>query len=186
MESKRMRLSCACAAMLSLAACGRAAERQAPTSKPAATLSNETASAIPPPGTGPDARTPLGPVKPAIDPKSGEAAGQVVQRYGALIAQKRWSEAESLWGSADAVAQFGRQLRGDLAVHLEIGDLGEPEGAAGSIYVTMPVAFTSTGGRGGPVRKKAVVTLRRVNDVPGSTEAQRHWHIERIDWNAPA
>jgi hypothetical protein len=25
------------------------------------------------------------------------------------------------------------------------------------------------------------VILRRVNDVPGSTEAQRRWHIERID-----
>jgi hypothetical protein len=28
------------------------------------------------------------------------------------------------------------------------------------------------------------VVLRRVNDVPGSTEAQRRWHIERIDWGA--
>jgi hypothetical protein len=27
------------------------------------------------------------------------------------------------------------------------------------------------------------VVLRRVNDVPGSTEAQRRWHIERIDWS---
>jgi hypothetical protein len=181
-----MRLRCACVALLSLTACGRAADRQAPTSKPAATLSNETAPAIPPPGTGPDARTPFGPVKPAIDPKSAEAAGQVVQHYGALIEQRRWSESESLWGSADAAAQFDRQLRGDLAVHLEIGDLGEPEGAAGSIYVTMPVVFTSTGGPGGPVRQKAVVTLRRVNDVPGSTEAERRWHIERIDWSAAA
>jgi hypothetical protein len=25
-----------------------------------------------------------------------------------------------------------------------------------------------------------------VNDVPGSTEAQRHWHIERIDWGSGA
>jgi hypothetical protein len=123
--------------------------------------------------------------KGPIDPKSAEAAGHVVQHYGALIEQGRWSEAERLWGSADAAAQFDRQLSGNL-VHLEIGDLGEPEGAAGSIYVTMPVAFTSTGGRGGPVRKKAVVTLRRVNDVPGSTAAQRRWHIERIDWKAAA
>jgi hypothetical protein len=28
------------------------------------------------------------------------------------------------------------------------------------------------------------VILRRVNDVPGSTEAQRRWHIERIELNA--
>ena len=28
--------------------------------------------------------------------------------------------------------------------------------------------------------------LRRVNDVPGSTEAQRRWHIERIEWKTRA
>ena len=32
-----------------------------------------------------------------------------------------------------------------------------------------------------PYRKRQWIILRRVNDVPGSTEAQRHWHIERID-----
>ena len=32
------------------------------------------------------------------------------------------------------------------------------------------------------VERRATAVVRRVNDVPGSTEAQRHWHIERIDW----
>ena len=66
----------------------------------------------------------------------------------------------------------------DLEVeHLEIGDLSEPEGAAGSIFVTMPVVFYQ-----GTKRSPATVTLRRVNDVDGSTQAQRRWHIERIEW----
>jgi hypothetical protein len=30
-------------------------------------------------------------------------------------------------------------------------------------------------------RRAADVILRRVNDVPGSTEAQRRWHVERIE-----
>jgi hypothetical protein len=30
--------------------------------------------------------------------------------------------------------------------------------------------------------RSATAIVRRVNDVPGSTEAQRRWHIERIDW----
>jgi hypothetical protein len=34
------------------------------------------------------------------------------------------------------------------------------------------------------VSRQATAILRRVNDVPGSTEAQRHWHIERIDWGS--
>jgi hypothetical protein len=33
---------------------------------------------------------------------------------------------------------------------------------------------------GQPFHDKLTVTLRRVNDVPGSTEAQRRWRIERI------
>jgi homogentisate 1,2-dioxygenase len=53
------------------------------------------------------------------------------------------------------------------------------EGAAGSIYVTMPVLFYA-----GSKRSAANVILRRVNDVPGSTEAQRRWHIERVEWKA--
>jgi hypothetical protein len=71
-------------------------------------------------------------------------------------------------------------------VHLEIGNLGEPEGAAGSIYVTMPVIYYGDAKDGQPFRRSAEVILRRVNDVPGSTEAQRRWHIERIDWKDAA
>jgi hypothetical protein len=32
-----------------------------------------------------------------------------------------------------------------------------------------------------PERVEAKMILRRVNDVPGSTEAQRRWHIERVE-----
>ena len=63
--------------------------------------------------------------------------------------------------------------------HLEIGKLGETEGAAGSIYLTIPVSFY-----GASNRSAANVILRRVNEVPGSTKAQRRWHIERIEWKA--
>ena len=115
--------------------------------------------------------------KGAIDPKSVEAAGQVVQHYGALIEQDRFTEAAKYWGDAGAAAGFAKQLQSRGLNHLEIGDLGKPEGAAGSIYVTMPVVFYA-----GSKRSAAEVILRRVNDVPGSTEAQRRWHIERIDW----
>ena len=39
---------------------------------------------------------------------------------------------------------------------------------------------------GKDLRLPADVTLRRVNDVDGSTEAQRRWHIERIELKQPA
>jgi hypothetical protein len=129
--------------------------------------------------TVPDDLTPLPEPKGALDPKSVEAAGQVVQHYGALIEQGRFAEAAKYWGDAGAAAAFAKQLQSRGLNHLEIGNLGEPEGAAGSIYVTMPVLFYA-----GSKRSAANVILRRVNDVPGSTEAQRRWHIERVEWKA--
>ena len=139
---------------------------------------------VPSPGTGPDARTPLAEPKGPIDPKSAEAAGQVVQSYGALIEQGRWSEAEKLWGDSSAAAEFSGKLKGYADVHIEIGELGRMEGAAGSIYIPMPVIFYGKLKDGSAFRRPAEVTLRRVNDVPGSTEDQRRWHIARIDWKA--
>jgi hypothetical protein len=132
---------------------------------------------IPPPQTGPDARTPLAEPRGPIDPKSAEAAGQVVQHYGALIEQGRWAGAAHYWGNASAAASFGKQLQASTLTHLEIGKPGESEGAAGSIYLTMPVVFYNE-----RMRRPADIVLRRVNDVPGSTEEQRRWHIDRIEW----
>lgn len=113
--------------------------------------------------------------KGPIDPKSVEAAGQVVQHYGALIEQNRLGEAAKLWSDAKAATAFAKDLH--PWTHLQIGDLGETEGAAGSIYTTIPVVFY-----GDTFSNPAEVILRRVNDVPGSTEEQRRWHIERIEW----
>jgi hypothetical protein len=111
-----------------------------------------------------------------------EAAGQVVQHYGALIEQGRWTESWKLWSRPDSAKQFDRNWRQDSEVHMEIGKPGDTEGAAGSIYTTVPVVFYGKIKGGGSFRHTADVILRRVNDVPGSTEAQRRWHIERIEW----
>jgi len=119
--------------------------------------------------------------KGPIDPKSVEAAGQVVQHYGALIEQKRWAESRTLWSNADAAKEFERNWRDYSDIHLEIGNPGDMEGAAGSSYVTIPAIFYGDLKSGQPSRLEADVILRRVNEVPGSTEAQRRWHIERID-----
>jgi hypothetical protein len=132
----------------------------------------------------PDDRAPLAEPKGPIDPKSAEAAGQVVQRYGALIEQRRLAEAAKLWGDPDTAAQFALQLKRYPEAHLEIGKPGDAEGAAGSIYVTVPAVFYGKDQNGAAFRRAADVILRRVNDVPGSTAAQRRWHIERIDWAA--
>ena len=143
------------------------------------TAGNEAAPATKADST-PD-RTPLSEPKGPIDPKSAEAAGQVVQRFGALIEQGRWKEAEALFGDKAMAAKALAPLRGYWELRLEIGPLSEPEGAAGSVYVSMPISFFGKKVDGIHFRDAATVVLRRVNDVPGSTEAQRRWHISRID-----
>ena len=146
------------------------------TAPPASPAENASANV-----TLPDDRTPLEEPKGEIDPKSAEAAGQVVQHYGALIEQGRWMESWTLWSSLDAAKAFDRNWRNDSEVHMEIGKPGDMEGAAGSSYITVPAVFYGKTKQGGSFRNGATVTLRRVNDVPGSTEAQRRWHIERIE-----
>jgi hypothetical protein len=182
----RIQTSLFCVGVVALCACNRTVDQQVPANaeQPSNVVANEAQTPVPPPATGPNARTPLSEPQGPIDPKSTEAAGQVVQSYGALIEQGRFTEAEKLWGDADTARAFAAALRSYPDLHLEIGDLGDPEGAAGSIYVTMPVVFYGKEASGSPFRRKAEVTLRRVNDVPGSTEEQRRWHIERIDWHA--
>lgn len=140
------------------------------------------ASRVPAPSL-PDDRRPLEEPKGTIDPKSAEAAGQVVQHYAALIEQKHFADAAAHWGDQASAASFSSKLRANSENHLEIGKPGNMEGAAGSSYVTVPVVFYGVDAGGTSYRRAADVLLRRVNDVPGSTAAQRRWHIERIDWN---
>jgi len=90
------------------------------------------------PGGLPDDRTPLEEPKGAIDPKSAEAAGQVVQSYGALVEQGRFTEAEKLWRDAKRADGVSEELRRYAEVHLQVGKPEEPEGAAGSIFVNVP------------------------------------------------
>jgi hypothetical protein len=164
-------------AALALTACNQTRSQEAGANVPApAHRGNlEEPVVIPPPRTAADARTPLREPKAAIDPKSVEAAAQVVERYADLVENGRATEAESLWSDMAAASAFTRHL--DSRLRVEIGRLGRTEGAAGSIYTTIPVVFS-----GDPRRKRAEVVLRRINDVPGSTEAERHWHIVRIDF----
>ena len=176
-------------ALMAVAACGPQRQPQEPSK-------NMNAPVVPAPSAPPavqngppaaeapetEKRTSLPEPKGPIDPKSAEAAGQVVQHYGALIEQGRWTESWKLWSNADLAKQFDRNWRDDSQVYMEIGKAGDTEGAAGSIYTTVPVVFYGKTKAGGSFRRSADIILRRVNDVPGSTETQRRWHIERIEW----
>jgi len=114
------------------------------------------------------------------DGKSAEAALALTRDYYALIEAKRFPEAALLVRNGDArklADKFGKYR----ALRVSAGPAGKMEGAAGSIYITVPATIEATNADGTATTIEEIVTLRRVNDVPGSTEAQRRWHIEGVD-----
>lgn len=159
-----------------LAACARSEDRQA------APVSNQSPPAVPAPGTGPDARRPLAPVKPAVDLKSTDAAEQLVRGLVLLLNERKFDEAYMLLGpNAPPRAAFDHDFTRLSDLKVTQRPAGAQEGAAGSIYLSVPLAVSGTA-EGKHVERSANAVLRRVNDVPGSTESQLRWHVERIDW----
>jgi len=125
-----------------------------------------------------------------IDPASGQGGGQVLQSYAALLEQGRFADARRLWtdgGTGSGLSQEGfvESLAKYSEIHAEIGAPGPVEGAAGSAYVEIPLRLYGKLKSGRGFNALGTATLRRVNDVPGSSEAQRRWHIYRIDVQPP-
>jgi hypothetical protein len=128
------------------------------------------------PGGLPDDRTPVS--EGPIDPKSAQGAGQVLQTYFALAEQGKVAEANKLWTDDAEKLDLGKYKE----IHANIGGPGGMEGAAGSSYVDYPVQLYGRTKDGQEFNSRGTMTLRRVNDVPGSTEEQRKWHIYRSDF----
>lgn len=167
-----------CLGMLVLAGCGR------PEHRANAPVFNQTEPIVPAPGTGPNAKTPFVPMKPTVDPKSSEAAEALVQEFARLLNERSFDAAYVMLGSnAPARSDFDQQWTRLANLRVRVGKPGPQEGAAGSIYISVPLIITETASRE-VTSRSATAILRRVNDVPGSSEAQRRWHIERIGWTA--
>jgi membrane-bound inhibitor of C-type lysozyme len=140
----------------------------------------------PPPGAPgglPDDGTPVS--EAPFTPASAQGAAQVVQTYYAFLESGRHAEAWRLWseGAADRAPDagaFARQFDRYAEYHAQIGAPGEIEGAAGSLYVEVPVVIYGRLKTGAEVHQSGKATLRRVNDVPGATAEQRRWRIDHV------
>lgn len=140
------------------------------------------------PGGPPDDRNLAG--DGPIDPRSAQGAGLVLQSYATLIEQRRYAEAGRLWSAGGRASEMTEEefaeAHGKYAeLHAEIGAPGAVEGAAGSAYVDIPVRFYGRLTGGQHFNSAGIATLRRVNDVPGSTPAQRRWHIYKMEMQPP-
>ena len=109
-------------------------------------------------------------------PGSARGAARLLADYYALVESGKLTEASRLRrdGALEDVAPFS-------TLAAEVGAPGAVEGAAGSLYVEVPVVLYGRYVTGGAYRRAGQVTLRRVNGVPGATAAQLAWRIERIE-----
>ena len=126
------------------------------------------------------------PAPAPIDDKSVAGAVAVVERYAALLEDRRFAEARGLWSDGGRAswlteAEFVTTHDKYAEIHAEVGQPGRMEGAAGSIYVEIPFRIHGTLRSGKPFQLAGPLSLRRVNDVPGSTAEQRRWHIARSE-----
>ena len=113
-----------------------------------------------------------------VDPRSAEAAVAVVQSYYTAIDRRDYRSAYRLWHGRYSFARVKAGYAGTRHVRVTPVPPFTVEGAAGSSYCDVPVMVESVEKNGRRLRFKGSFTLRRVNDVDGSTVAQRQWHIE--------
>lgn len=134
------------------------------------------------------AQAPAAPSAPAEVPrtteadKSAAAAKHVLETYFAAVATKHYSRAYRLWSGNGAAtgmseAEFAASFAKYRIYDGNVGKPGETDGAAGSIYIEIPAKVTGVLARGGGFVLEGPMTLKRVNDVDGSTAEQRRWHI---------
>jgi len=179
MIARSFRMKRIVALLLLLAACSRQEQRSEPAANEAAPAVNESPP-MPIPPTEP------GPTGPAVaeSPNSPEAAAAVLRDYFRLIDQKEFVEAHRLWSSSSedddlSDGAFAGSFDRYRTYRAEIGTPGRVEGAAGSLYVDIPVTVTGELAEGGSFRLVGPVTLRWVNEVPGATAEQLQWRIVR-------
>ncbi|MEO6433143.1 MAG: hypothetical protein ABIO29_04080 [Sphingomicrobium sp.] len=138
------------------------------------TVTNEVPAAIEANGVAPEAKRPDASTSPA-------AAADVVRAYAALTAQREFTKAADYWTDPAAAAQFAADLDDYPKVAMTVGTPTDEEGAAGSIFISVPVDVGLTLRSGSPYPMTCKATLRRVNDVPGATAKQLRWNIQSID-----
>ncbi|MBW4329514.1 hypothetical protein KY084_01305 [Stakelama sp. CBK3Z-3] len=125
------------------------------------------------------------PATPA-EAKTSRAAAAVVRHYYDAIDSGDFRTAYALWGddgkaSHQSLTGFEKGFAQTASTKVTIGNVGQPEGAAGSIYIEVPVEIDSRLKDGTQQHFAGTYTLRRVNDVPGSSAEQRRWHIQSAD-----
>ncbi len=140
---------------------------------------------IAPPSAVPTATSTSAAVPTATATKGEDAAAAIatIDAYYRAIDAHDYPRAYRFWrsdggASGKTLAQFARGFAHTRSTIVATGESGALEGAAGSIYVTVPVTVSAIDDQGALQRFAGHYVLCRVNDVPGSSAADRHWHLD--------
>ncbi|MBX3565743.1 MAG: MliC family protein [Sphingomonas sp.] len=123
-------------------------------------------------------------VTPAID-ETAQGAADVVQRYYALISEKKYAEAWALWedvGKASGMSAqaFAASFDKYATYTAQVGAPGAVDAGAGQRFVTVPVQVGGKLKTGALVSMTGSVTLHRTI-VDGASAEQKSWRIRTAD-----
>ena len=126
--------------------------------------------------------TPTSPTAIAM-PSGADAAVGVVDAYYRAIDERDYAHAYRLWrgdgaASGQTLDQFTRGFAHTRSTNVAVGEPADPEGAAGSLYITIPVTVSAIDDAGEQQRFAGNYVLRRANDVPGASATDRSWRID--------
>lgn len=175
MRTKAVLTALLSASLLALSACGKAGEDPAVLDSASADVGST------------DAVVDVGPVDGATSAPAASTldTGALTERrdperllryYVSAVRVGDWDAAAQAWSlDAQMTAQKLQGEFGGAKPRLAVGK-GDMERAAGSLYYEAPIVVDFGDGR---PSKRGTIVLRRVNDVPGASEQQLNWRIER-------
>jgi len=108
---------------------------------------------------------------------SASVAVQVVGDYYAAVSRHDYRRAYAIWHGKQSYRRFRNGYSRTVQARVTPIPPFHTEGAAGSVYADIPVKVDALLTSGGRQHFVGSYTLRRINGVPGSTAAQRRWHI---------
>jgi hypothetical protein len=122
------------------------------------------------------AADPVPPTPPAE--ASVAAAVRVVERYYNALGRHDYRTARMLWPRGPGIDELRRGYAHTIWSKVTPLPPFTADGGAGSIYAEIKVKVDAALTDGTRQHFVGSYRLRRVNDVAGSTAAQRRWHIE--------
>ncbi|MFK4873171.1 hypothetical protein [Novosphingobium sp. ZW T3_23] len=133
--------------------------------------------------------------EPVVDASQGADSGLAAQLDQSALGERRdperllrfyinalrigdWEDAARAW-TLDAQMtpnRLAEEFGGDAGPRIALGR-GDSSNAAGTLFYEAPVVLDFSDGRSS---RRGTIVLRRVNDVPGASEQQLNWRIERM------